>query len=1618
MAKYVTINKGKLNPSAGLVTASEYAVMEGDKGRFLLLKMSNDSGRKVNGFTVRVKQYDASGVLLSENEFTEKGYLVESGSVFGLKDGISLDGRCESVEAEITGVLSGKYMRKSEGGKTEVSYVSDKKELTLEEICEKADGKRYGTSSRLNVSPLKLAIVSVLAILLAAAVFSVYLGYFSRTVSDFVYNGCGYSFVNADRTEVSLDYYKGKDKTVKIPEKVGDFTLKTISDGAFSNGSGVKEIIIEGSPKIASGAFRNATGLEKIDFGKCTSISRNAFSGCGNLREVNAPYVTDIGETAFADCGNLKTVTIPEDKEIKIGYRAFANSGIEKIKVREITLVSSSNVFEGCLSLKELSVDKWKNLPTVKELFGRGESNLEKIEIGELYGIVSGFCRSLAKLTEFKVRDIADPSVGDGAFCDCKALSSFVLPKEVTAIGEKAFENTNISKFNGSAATFVGKRAFAGNTALKKFTFNNAVLTISDGVFDGCTALETVELAPTCKEIGWRSFAGCSALKKIELTDKVASLGTECFAECSSLETVDFPETVEKIGEKAFRNCSSLKKIVVPETVTRIESSAFSGCSALAEITVPFIGRYKDSNEQFSIIFGQSGYALPSSLATVTVTGEGTVPDYAFSECGKIKEINFRKEISRIGSRAFSGCLSLMKVPLAEGLKYIGDDAFSKCSSLESVYIPDSVETIGARSFGDCNSLKKISLPYLGSSRYSSGRFDYLFYGSGTVPSSVEKVTVRSGKVGENAFSECYNVKEIVISGNAGEIGSYAFSECRSLKSVSFSGVTYIGDHAFYDCYSLAELTIPETVTYIGYGSFTNCYRLYIVCNYSSLQVAEGGLGGVQEYAIGIYPKNETPETVVTEGYKFLVKDGNAYLIDYEGESTELNFPTSFTSNGIIYNSYDIPKYFFYNPYKEYKIEKATLNAVKNIGCYAFGGISSLKTVEFSETVENIADNAFANCGSLSVARFKPNGALRNVGANAFWGCSSLEIINLPENVETAGNAAFADCSSLKEATLGSKLTFIENNLFNNCVALEKVGVPSTVTEIGMYAFYNCQSLDKIVLPTGLSSIGEYAFSGCVSLYEVYNLSNLPIVVKSDKFGYAGYYAYMIHTETGVEMERAEIDGYYFVRPYGKWKMIKQSCSGSSLNLGRFSSADKTIDDYSIADGLFYGNGTVTKVVIGKEVNELGKGLFSNCGSLKEVKIESEKLTAIPENCFYNCMSLEKADIPNGIKQIGNSAFKFCSSLDTVTLPSSLTAIGEEAFSGCDNLIELYNLSGLSIARGATDYGAVAARALVIHKSSGEAAARRATVGNYRFIEAADGWKLYRVDGYDYIVNLPRKITANGEVLAEKYEVLSRIFSNGSYYGRIAIPKAVEKFENNALFTGISGIFYEGSESEWKAFSKSLNYNKNADMYYIAKCVHEYGQWKYDSYGNVDYNVRNFNYDRYEAGNCLTKGKTIYKCPDCGEESVETDANYGNHIVVDGKCTVCGATRKDYAVKGSISNIVSVSGGSAFKVGDDGKYDFATSKTGTQTLTLTLKCDMTLTLDFAFGDGSEYVSVYCNSGLQGSVYSDGSRSFNFKKGDKITISIVVSSVPSGGSASVKFGITASVLEGGKKPTEA
>lgn len=58
----------------------------------------------------------------------------------------------------------------------------------------------------------------------------------------------------------------------------------------------------------------------------------------------------------------------------------------------------------------------------------------------------------------------------------------------------------------------------------------------------------------------------------------------------------------------------------------------------------------------------------------------------------------------------------------------------------------------------------------------------------------------------------------------------------------------------------------------------------------------------------------------------------------------------------------------------------------------------------------------------------------------------------------------------------------------------------------------------------------------------------------------------------------------------------------------------------------------------------------------------------IGAKAFYNCWSLERVEIPNGVISIAQSAFKDCAFLESIEIPASVINIGNDAFMSCERL--------------------------------------------------------------------------------------------------------------------------------------------------------------------------------------------------------------------------------------------------------------------------------------------------------------------------------------------------------------
>ncbi len=481
-------------------------------------------------------------------------------------------------------------------------------------------------------------------------------------------------------------------------------TVDAENKGYYSEGN----CIIKRDNKELVLGCKNSVIPEDVEW-----IDYKAFYGCNGMKEVNIPQSVSSIEGAFYACQDLETLTvadgnkryysegnciitkdskelvlgckqsvIPEDV-VTIGASAFANcSKLSSVHIpKSVTQIATGNIFKGCDSLTEVTVDPDNPIYYVEKncLITKKEHML---------------------ILGWKGAEISDEvkAVEKGAFNGCTGLTEITLPEHINWL----------SHYN----------TFSGCTNLKTVNVESGVMVLPS--FTGCSELENIEIPDTVVEIG--GFAECSSLKSINIPSSVRKLGS--FAGCTSLKEITIPSSVTTIG--SFMDCTSLKSIVIPDTVTTIESSSgtFKGCTNLETVTLP--------KNVTSIVANQ--FKDCTKLTTVKIpSGVEKIETYAFSGCNSLKNITIPEKVSIIGDHAFYGC-GLESVKIPEGVEYVGGWAFSDCKNLKKVVlsgharydwyifvscdnlseieVPDNADTsFGYCMFSGCSKLTEIEIP-------------------------------------------------------------------------------------------------------------------------------------------------------------------------------------------------------------------------------------------------------------------------------------------------------------------------------------------------------------------------------------------------------------------------------------------------------------------------------------------------------------------------------------------------------------------------------------------------------------------------------------------------------------------------------------------------------------------------------------------------------------------------------------------------------------------------------------------------------------------------------------------------------------------------------------------
>ena len=107
------------------------------------------------------------------------------------------------------------------------------------------------------------------------------------------------------------------------------------------------------------------------------------------------------------------------------------------------------------------------------------------------------------------------------------------------------------------------------------------------------------------------------------------------------------------------------------------------------------------------------------------------------------------------------------------------------------------------------------------------------------------------------------------------------------------------------------------------------------------------------------------------------------------------------------------------------------------------------------------------------------------IGTGALIDCVSVKSVSLPNSLTEIGDSAFSDCG-MTSISLPGGLKKIGAAAFSGCEKLTSITIPSSVSKIGDQTFWGCENLRSITIPSGMSTVGWNAFSDCSRLTDVY----------------------------------------------------------------------------------------------------------------------------------------------------------------------------------------------------------------------------------------------------------------------------------------------------------------------------------------------------------------------------------------------------------------------------------------------------------------------------------------------------------------------------------------------------
>lgn len=665
-------------------------------------------------------------------------------------------------------------------------------------------------------------------------------------------------------------------------------------------------------------------------------------------------------------------------------------------------------------------------------------------------------------------------------------------------------------------------------------------------------------------------------------------------------------------------------------------------------------------------------------------------------------------------------------------------------------------------------------------------------------------------KIPDEAFSNYYELKKVVLPTSLENISKKAFFCCEKLESLNIpENVSVIGPHAFVAS-KLESIIIPKNVSIIE-DSFCQCKNL------ASVEI-KGSIEIIKESA---FYGCENLKTVKFNGYVKNI-DGYAFLDCKALKSINLKEGLEKIGDSAFVNC------------KELTSLKLP-STVKILGARFIHGCSKLTKITLPKSLDMKSSSSELIYKNEHIKEIVLEEGIKTFDVN-IYGCVNLEKISIPSTLtpnEYGNFHDFTECSKLKFKVSPNSKTF--STMKNGSILVSKdkkkmyawpsasgkIKIPDEIELYQAYLFsgnekieeitssknitqyerFDCKGVKKFIIPEGVKEIDNL---------DVLSFENLEIFQIPSTLTFIGHKGSAKYDPDVIKIPTFDSQKVKF--KVGKENQLFTTIKDGSVIVSKdkkvlysypSATGDITISDgiTTIANDAFKG-ANIQTLVLDESVTEVGEHAFA-LSKVKTVKILSKQVHFQYE-AFADCINLETVEIKGDVIGTpeyglwpGSAIFARCNNLKDIKFNGTVASI-DESFADCINLTQFSIPEGVE--RIAMETFTNCENLIYFDVSK-----------NKNFKTSENGSKLMSADG-KCLIFWP-KASGNVVVPAGVEYLYTEVFSTcKNPITTITLPKSLKGIGGSHdpcalsyIMDSLKHIYFEGTKEQWKSIITNMN---------------------------------------------------------------------------------------------------------------------------------------------------------------------------------------------------------------------